>query len=72
MLPVLDAVAKEAGATPAQVALAWLGTRPGIAAPLASATKPDQLADLIASASLKLDEGQIRRLTEALPARAPA
>jgi aryl-alcohol dehydrogenase-like predicted oxidoreductase len=72
MLPVLDAVALEIGATPARVALAWLGTQPGVAAPLASATKPEQLADLIASASLKLDEGQVRRLTEALPARAGA
>jgi aryl-alcohol dehydrogenase-like predicted oxidoreductase len=72
MLPVLDAVAAETGATPAQVALAWLGAQPGVAAPLASASKMSQLGDLIASASLKLDEAQIRRLNEALPARAPA
>jgi aryl-alcohol dehydrogenase-like predicted oxidoreductase len=72
MLPVLDAVAAEAGATPAQVALAWLRTQPGIAAPLASATKMEQLADLIASASLELSEAQSRRLTDALPTRASA
>jgi aryl-alcohol dehydrogenase-like predicted oxidoreductase len=70
MLPVLDAVAAETGATPAQVALAWLRTQPGIVAPLASVSKMDQLADLAAAASLELEEGQIRRLTEALPARA--
>jgi aryl-alcohol dehydrogenase-like predicted oxidoreductase len=69
MLAVMDEVAAETGATPAQVALAWLRTQPGIAAPLASATRKDQLADLIAAASLTLDEAQARRLTEALPAR---
>lgn len=69
VLAVMDEVAKETGATPAQVALAWLGSQPGIAAPIASATKKEQLADLVAAASLKLDEAQIRRLTEALPAR---
>src|SRR5690606_37168574 len=69
MLAVMDEVAAETGATPAQVAIAWLGTQPGIAAPLASATRKDQLADLVAAASLKLDEAQSRRLTEALPAR---
>lgn len=69
MLPVLDAVAAETGATPAQVAVAWLRTQPGVAAPLASASKVEQLADLVASASLTLDEGQVARLTEALPGR---
>ncbi|MFA7601547.1 MAG: aldo/keto reductase [Novosphingobium sp.] len=68
MLPVLDAVAAETGATPAQVAVAWLGTQPGIAAPLASATSAEQLAGLVGAVSLKLDEGQIGRLTAALPA----
>lgn len=69
MLPVLDAVAQETGATPAQVALAWLRTQPGVAAPLASASKMEQLADLVASASLELDESQTKRLNDALPAR---
>jgi aryl-alcohol dehydrogenase-like predicted oxidoreductase len=70
MLPVLDAVASETGATPAQVALAWLRCQPGVAAPLASASKMEQLADLVASASLELDESQVMRLNEALPKRA--
>lgn len=70
MLPVLDAVAGETGATPAQVALAWLRTQPGVAAPLASASKMEQLADLVASASLELDESQTKRLNEALVVRA--
>ena len=55
VLAALDRAAARFSATPAQVALAWLLTRPGIAAPIASATKVEQLADLVAAATLKLD-----------------
>jgi aryl-alcohol dehydrogenase-like predicted oxidoreductase len=65
MLPVLDQIAAETATTPAQVALAWLRTQPGIAAPVASATKQEQLADLIGSAKLQLDASQVERLTAA-------
>lgn len=67
VLEALDAVAAETGATVAQVAITWLGAQPGVAAPLVSATKPEQLADLIAAAKLELSEEQVRKLTEALP-----
>jgi aryl-alcohol dehydrogenase-like predicted oxidoreductase len=43
------------GATPAQVALAWLVSRPGVTAPIASATSLAQLDDLIAGVQLALD-----------------
>ena len=65
ILKALDQVAAEAGATPAQVALAWLIARPSITAPIASATSPAQLADLVAAASLQLDAGAVQRLAEA-------
>lgn len=65
ILKALDEVAATAGATPAQVALAWLIARPSITAPIASATTPAQLADLVAAASLRLDDEAIERLTEA-------
>jgi aryl-alcohol dehydrogenase-like predicted oxidoreductase len=55
VLAALDKSAARLGGTPAQVALAWLLTRPAIAAPIASATKVEQLDDLVAAASLKLD-----------------
>jgi aryl-alcohol dehydrogenase-like predicted oxidoreductase len=70
MLAVMDEVARESGATLSQVALAWLGAQPGVAAPIASATTKEQLADLVGVAALRLEDSQIRRLTEALPARA--
>ncbi|QSR18644.1 aldo/keto reductase [Novosphingobium sp. KA1] len=42
----LRGIADELGATPAQTALAWLNTRAGVAAPIASATSPEQVREL--------------------------
>jgi aryl-alcohol dehydrogenase-like predicted oxidoreductase len=55
ILAALDAVADKVRATPTQVALAWLIRRPAIAAPIASATSVEQLADLVAAMTLDLD-----------------
>jgi aryl-alcohol dehydrogenase-like predicted oxidoreductase len=55
VLAALDAVAAECKATPAQVALAWQMARPGITAPIASATSVAQLSELMGAAHLKLD-----------------
>src|SRR5262245_16088914 len=63
VLAALDEIAERRGATPAQVALAWLMTR--IAAPIASATSVQQLEDLVASARLKLEPGDIELLDQA-------
>ena len=59
ILGALDAVAATVGATPAQVALAWQIARPGITAPIASATSPAQLAELVGAAALTLDTPSI-------------
>lgn len=64
-LAAVDAVAARLGATPAQVALAWLMARPGITAPIASATTPDQLAELVAATRLTLDADAVAALTAA-------
>ena len=65
ILRALDQVAERHAATPAQIALAWLLTRPGITAPIASATNLGQLEQLAGAARLSLDENSIRQLTEA-------
>lgn len=65
ILSSLDAVAKASNATPAQVAIAWLVARPGLVAPIASATSVDQLADLIKATELDLDAGAIEELNRA-------
>jgi len=55
ILTALDAVAARHGAKPAQVALAWLVDRPGVTAPIASATSLAQLDELIAGVQLALE-----------------
>jgi aryl-alcohol dehydrogenase-like predicted oxidoreductase len=65
VLAALDEVAAEAGATPAQAALAWLAAQPGVTAPIASATKEAQLEELLGVLTLELNEDQLERLTTA-------
>jgi len=65
VLAALDEVAAAAGATPAQIALAWLAARPGVTAPIASATSRAQLDELLGVLTLELSGEQIERLTAA-------
>lgn len=65
VLAALDAVAARLHATPTQVALAWQLARPGITAPIASATSIEQLRDLVRAASLELDAEAVAALDAA-------
>lgn len=65
ILAALDQVALHHNATPAQVALAWLIARPSITAPIASATRLEQLRDLVAATRLRLDPADIEKLDKA-------
>lgn len=67
-LKVLDALDELAGAhssTVSTVALAWLLARPAVAAPLASATSVEQLAELTAAVDLELTADELTRLDTA-------
>lgn len=70
VLDVLDRVAKDRSATPAQVALAWLMARPGITAPIASATSVEQLVEIAGALTLELAAGDIEKLDAASAASA--
>ena len=65
ILAALDDVGARSKVRPATVALAWLMARPGITAPIASATSLDQLAELTAAAELVLDAGAMEQLNQA-------
>ena len=65
ILAALDRVAVDKHATPAAVALAWLIDRPGLTAPIASATSVEQLGGLIAATRLRLDADAVRALDKA-------
>jgi len=58
----LLAVAKEAGKTPAQVALNWLLNRPGVTCPIIGARTMEQFDDNMNSIGWSLDEEQMNRL----------
>ncbi|MFP8967300.1 aldo/keto reductase [Pokkaliibacter sp. CJK22405] len=64
ILSALDQVAEEQKATPAEVALSWLIHRPGVTAPIASATNDKQLASLVNAVNLTLKDEQIALLTQ--------
>jgi aryl-alcohol dehydrogenase-like predicted oxidoreductase len=55
VLDAMDAVAGRLNVKLSQVAFAWLAAKPSVVAPIASATKPEQLQELLAAADLKLD-----------------
>lgn len=65
ILQVLLEVSEELAAKPSQVALAWLQSRPGLTAPIASATSVAQLDEIMGSAQLSLPEQALARLDAA-------
>jgi aryl-alcohol dehydrogenase-like predicted oxidoreductase len=65
VLAALDDVARRHDAVPAQVALAWLMARPGITAPLASATSVAQVQELAGATALRLSDGDLHALDAA-------
>jgi aryl-alcohol dehydrogenase-like predicted oxidoreductase len=65
ILKALDNVAHNYSATPASVALAWVIARPGVTAPIASATSIKQLEELAKAVTLNLPQHVIDDLTAA-------
>ena len=57
-------VAAKRGVPRAQVALAWLLSKPFMTAPIVGASKPNHLEDAVAAVSLKLSEEEITKLEE--------
>jgi aryl-alcohol dehydrogenase-like predicted oxidoreductase len=62
VLEALRAVAGERGVQPAQIALAWLLTKPAVTAPIIGASKLAHLDDTIAAIDIQLNEEEIQRL----------
>jgi len=58
----LAAIAEETKATRAQVALAWLLSKPGVAAPIIGASREDQLEELLQAVNVTLKPEQIAEL----------
>lgn len=65
IVDALEQVAAQLHAQPGEVAIAWLLTRPAIAAPIASATSLAQLQSLATAATLQLDAAALALLENA-------
>jgi aryl-alcohol dehydrogenase-like predicted oxidoreductase len=65
ILAALDEIAGRHRSSPATVALAWQIARPGITAPIASATTVEQLNELVAATRLHLDTADVEQLNAA-------
>lgn len=65
ILAALDEVAAAHSASQAEIALAWLIARPGVTAPIASATSVRQVESFARAAALVLSASDIARLDEA-------
>ena len=63
VLTVAD-IAAERGVTRAQVALAWVMSRPVVTSPIVGATKLSHLEDAVAAVELNLTDSEIARLEE--------
>jgi len=64
ILSGLDEVASRYSSTPARVAIAWLLAQPSVTAPIASATSPEQLNELLEGTRLNLDAVALERLNQ--------
>jgi aryl-alcohol dehydrogenase-like predicted oxidoreductase len=62
VVDTLRTLAEERGETPAQVAIAWLLSKPGVTAPIVGATKLHQLDDPIRAVATALSADEIKRL----------
>lgn len=65
ILQALDEVAANHQASPAEVALAWVMAQKGVSAPIASATRLEQLENLIRAAQLSLSAEELKQLNGA-------
>ena len=70
ILKALDAVAARHGVSQAQVALAWLMQAPGITAPIASGTSPEQVRELLKALDVQLTAEDVQELQVPEPAKA--
>ncbi|MCT9820911.1 aldo/keto reductase [Microbacterium sp. W1N] len=62
IIDTLERIGSAHGVSIAATAIAWLRAKPAVVAPLASASRPDQLPDLLAGASTQLTADEVAEL----------
>jgi 1-deoxyxylulose-5-phosphate synthase len=64
VIEAVRAVARDLGAMPSEVALAWLLQRPAVAAPIVGATKIEHLESAVRALDVKLSPEQVKAVEE--------
>jgi aryl-alcohol dehydrogenase-like predicted oxidoreductase len=64
IVDALTGIGRETGATAAQIALAWVRSRPGVSSPILGARTVEQLRDNLAALDVSLSDAQLRKLDE--------
>ena len=64
VIEAVHAVAKARSVPPAQVALAWLLSKPGVSAPIIGATKQHHIEDAVKALSLQLSADEVKQIEE--------
>uniref|UniRef100_UPI00312038E4 aldo/keto reductase n=1 Tax=Ferrovibrio sp. TaxID=1917215 RepID=UPI00312038E4 len=62
IVAAVQTIAAARGLPMAQVAMAWVMTRPGITGPVIGASKPHHLDDAVAALSIRLSDGEVAAL----------
>jgi aryl-alcohol dehydrogenase-like predicted oxidoreductase len=62
----LAPVAKEAGLTMSQLAIAWVLQNPNVSSAIMGATKPSQVKENVKASGIKLDESTMKAIDKAL------
>ena len=72
VVKVVQDVAEARGVKMAQVALAWVLSKPAVSAPIVGATKPHHLPEAVAALDLKLTDEEISALEEPYTPHGPS
>jgi aryl-alcohol dehydrogenase-like predicted oxidoreductase len=67
LLAPIEALAREKGATPAQIALAWVMAKGEDIVPIPGTKRRAYLEENVAAAAVRLDPAEVQRLDEAVP-----
>jgi aryl-alcohol dehydrogenase-like predicted oxidoreductase len=67
LVDLLGSIARRKGATPAQIALAWLLAQKPWIVPIPGTTKPHRLQENVAAASVELNRDDLREIESAAP-----
>ena len=62
----LKPVADEAGLSLSQLAIAWVLQNPNVSSAITGASRPEQVTENVKAAGVKLEDGQLKQIDEAL------